>query len=147
VRSVIGRFLEHSRIFVFGNGGESEVYLGSADSMPRNLHERVEVMFRLKDAGLCHTVCADILAPYLADTEKARFLLANGVYARGQELPAMLRATNGTRFNVQEFFMRLAANPEEINDFSLADHSAKRISASIVDFLTANRNPVPEKIV
>src|SRR5580692_9344046 len=70
VRSVIGRFLEHSRIFMFGNGGESEVYLGSADWMPRNLHERVEVMFRLKDPVLCEKVRAKILAPYLADTEK-----------------------------------------------------------------------------
>src|SRR5437868_10161229 len=52
VRSVVGRFLEHSRIFYFANGGEEEVYLGSADWMPRNLYDRVEVMFPLKDAML-----------------------------------------------------------------------------------------------
>ena len=57
VRSVVGRFLEHSRIFVFGNGGSSEVYLGSADWMPRNLYERVEVIFRLKGPTLCQRVC------------------------------------------------------------------------------------------
>ena len=49
VRSIVGRFLEHSRIFHFANGGEEEVYLSSADWMPRNLYERVEVMFPLKD--------------------------------------------------------------------------------------------------
>jgi polyphosphate kinase len=52
VRSIVGRFLEHSRIFYFANGGEPDIYLGSADWMPRNLHERVEVMFRSKTA-LC----------------------------------------------------------------------------------------------
>ena len=49
VRSIVGRFLEHSRIYYFENGGEPEVYLGSADWMPRNLHERVEVLFPLKN--------------------------------------------------------------------------------------------------
>jgi polyphosphate kinase len=104
VRSVVGRFLEHSRIFVFANGGETEVYLGSADWMPRNLYERVEVIFRLKDPILCHKVCSEILLPYFVDNEKARFLLPNGESVRkpkrGVRLP-----TNGTRFNVQEFFV------------------------------------------
>src|SRR6185295_15400489 len=50
VRSVVGRFLEHSRAWYFGNGGADEIYLGSADLMPRNLNERVEVMVRLVDA-------------------------------------------------------------------------------------------------
>lgn len=140
VRSVIGRFLEHSRIFLFGNGGESEVFLGSADWMPRNLHERVEVMFRLKDPVLCQTVCTEILAPYLADTEKARFLRANGSYARVQQLAGMPRATNGTRFNVQEFFMKLAGDRNEMNKFSLADHLTSRAAVPIIEFLTANRN-------
>ena len=107
VRSVVGRFLEHSRIFVFANGGETEVYLGSADWMPRNLYERVEVIFRLKDPVLCHKVCSEILLPYFADNEKARFLSPNGESVRkpkrGVRLP-----TNGTRFNVQEFFVDTA---------------------------------------
>jgi polyphosphate kinase len=146
VRSVIGRFLEHSRIFLFGNGGESEVYLGSADWMPRNLHERVEVMFRLKDADLCRSVCAEILAPYLADTEKARFLLSNGAYARAHQLPSTQHAANGTRFNVQEFFMRLAAHPEGINGFSLAEHLGVRTPAPIVAFLESSAHSEPDKI-
>ncbi len=49
VRSIVGRFLEHSRIYLFANGGEEEVYIGSADWMPRNLYERVEVLTPLKD--------------------------------------------------------------------------------------------------
>jgi polyphosphate kinase len=113
VRSVVGRFLEHSRIFVFGNGGDTEVYLGSADWMPRNLYERVEVIFRLKDPALCQKVCTEILLPYFADTEKARFLLPSGQYAR--RLPGAGNApTNGTRFNVQDFFIRLAEDREEL---------------------------------
>jgi polyphosphate kinase len=111
VRSVVGRFLEHSRIFVFGNGGDTEVYLGSADWMPRNLYERVEVIFRLKDPSLCQKVCNEILLPYFADTEKVRFLLSTGQYAR--KLPGTIHAAaNGTRFNVQDFFMGLAEDRE-----------------------------------
>jgi len=111
VRSVVGRFLEHSRIFVFRNGGDTEVYLGSADWMPRNLYERVEVIFRLKDPDLCEKVCREILLPYFADTEKARFLLSSGEYSRTP--PGRPEApTNGTRFNAQEFFMHAALDRE-----------------------------------
>jgi polyphosphate kinase len=114
VRSVVGRFLEHSRIFVFGNGGGTEVYLGSADWMPRNLYERVEVIFRLKDPSLCQKVCKEILLPYFADTEKVRFLLPTGQYVR--RLPSATNApANGTRFNVQDFFIGLAEDREGLN--------------------------------
>ncbi len=111
VRSVVGRFLEHSRIFVFGNGGQTEVYLGSADWMPRNLHERVEVIFRLKDPSLCHKVCSEILLPYFADTEKARFLMPDGQYIRTPR-PGLRTPSNGTRFSVQDFFMDVAESRE-----------------------------------
>src|SRR5208337_4367424 len=57
VRSIVGRFLEHSRIFYFENGGKHEIYLGSADWMPRNLYERVEVLFPLKDEHLRQRIC------------------------------------------------------------------------------------------
>src|SRR5499425_2284719 len=67
VRSIVGRFLEHSHIFYFENGGEPEVYLGSADWMPRNLYERVEVLFPLKDQALRERICNEILPSYLAD--------------------------------------------------------------------------------
>ena len=108
VRSIIGRFLEHSRIFYFANGGKPEVYLGSADWMPRNLYERVEVMFRLKDPALCRQVCDTILTPYLADTEKARILRPDGTYVRARKAQANHSSRNGTRFSVQEFLMGLS---------------------------------------
>jgi len=113
VRSVIGRFLEHSRIFVFGNGGEPEVYLGSADWMPRNLYERVEVMFHLKDPVLCHQILTQVVAPYLADTEKTRYLLPNGDYVSGREARALSGARNGFQFNAQEFLIDFAQGRKE----------------------------------
>jgi polyphosphate kinase len=105
VRSVIGRFLEHSRIFAFGNGGSTEVYLGSADWMQRNINERVEVMFRLKDPALCTQVFTQVISPYLADTEKTRYLLPSGDYVRGREAGLLSASRNGFRFNAQEFLI------------------------------------------
>jgi polyphosphate kinase len=72
VRSIVGRFLEHSRIYYFGNGGEEEIYIGSADWMPRNLYERVEVLVPLRDEFLRERVHREILDAYLADNRKAR---------------------------------------------------------------------------
>ncbi|MGC2527176.1 MAG: polyphosphate kinase 1 [Candidatus Acidiferrum sp.] len=102
VRSIVGRFLEHSRIFYFENGGKPDVYLGSADWMPRNLYERVEVLFPLQDPQNCARVCNEILASYLADTRKARILGPDGAYSR----PRAVR--NGHGFSAQDHFMRLA---------------------------------------
>src|SRR5271163_5129639 len=96
VRSIVGRFLEHSRIFYFENGGTPEVYLGSADWMPRNLYERIEVVFPLKDPVLCERVCTEILSSYLADTRKARILGTDGTYSR----PKAVR--NGHGFSGRE---------------------------------------------
>lgn len=107
VRSIVGRFLEHSRIFYFENGGKPDIYLGSADWMPRNLYERVEVLFPLKDPQHCERVCNEILSSYLADTRKARILGSDGNYSR----PRAVR--NGHGFSVQEHLMRLAAGPGE----------------------------------
>jgi polyphosphate kinase len=104
VRSIVGRFLEHSRIFYFENGGKPEIYLGSADWMPRNLYERVEVLFPLKEPQHCERVCNEILSSYLADTRKARILGPEGIYAR----PRAVR--NGHGFSTQDHFMRLAAS-------------------------------------
>jgi polyphosphate kinase len=97
VRSLVGRFLEHSRIYYFENGGAEEVYLGSADWMPRNLYERVEVVFPIADAALRHRVRDEILAAYLADTAKTRWLTSTGNYRR----PKLARR----RFNAQEYFI------------------------------------------
>jgi len=103
VRSIVGRFLEHSRIYYFENGGKPEVYLGSADWMQRNLYERVEVVFPLKDPQLCERVCRDILSSYLADTRKARILNTDGTYSRPRA------ARNGHGFSVQEHLMQESA--------------------------------------
>src|SRR4029077_10580009 len=82
VRSIVGRFLEHSRIFHFANGGQEEVYLSSADWMPRNLYERVEVMFPLKDALARERVRREILDAYLVDNLKSRVLRKDAAYVR-----------------------------------------------------------------
>jgi polyphosphate kinase len=107
VRSVIGRFLEHSRIFVFGNGGKTELFLGSADWMPRNIYERVEVIFRIKDRTLCHQIFSEVIAPYLADNLKTRILQPDGSYLRLHEARKLAPLRNGHRFNVQEFLIEL----------------------------------------
>ena len=108
VRSIVGRFLEHSRIFYFENGGEPEIYLGSADWMPRNLYERVEAMFPLKDPGLRRHVYEQILQNYLKDTAKTRMLRSDGSYVRAYHADLAKVSRNGTRFSVQNFFMERA---------------------------------------
>jgi polyphosphate kinase len=82
VRSIIGRFLEHERIYYFRNGGREEVYLGSADLMPRNLNRRVEVLFPVKDTKLVSRLRDEILEVYLADSVNSHELHADGSYHR-----------------------------------------------------------------
>ena len=115
VRSIVGRFLEHSRIFYFENGGEPELYLGSADWMPRNLYERVEVLFPVKDESLRQRLCEEILPSYLADTRKARVLGSDGRYTQVQ------RERGSKSFSVQQHLMELAQT--QVND---AGKSRKR---------------------
>jgi len=81
VRSIVGRFLEHSRAWYFRNGGAHEVFVGSADVMPRSFDRRVEVMVPLRDRRLTRRV-RDILDLCLADTLSARVLSRSGDYAR-----------------------------------------------------------------
>jgi polyphosphate kinase len=102
VRSIVGRFLEHSRIFYFENSGQPEIYLGSADWMQRNLYERVEVLFPLKDEHLRQRICNEILPAYLADNLKARILGPDGTY----QYIHRARKTKG--FSVQNHLMALA---------------------------------------
>jgi polyphosphate kinase len=82
VTSIVGRFLEHSRIYYFRNGGDEEIYLGSADLMPRNLNRRVETLFPVQDKGLIRVLKDDILATYLKDQAKARYMQPDGKYLR-----------------------------------------------------------------
>jgi polyphosphate kinase len=78
VRSVVGRFLEHSRVYWFANGGAPEVYIGSADLMERNLDRRVEAVCRIRDRGLADHIRATVLETYLHDTERTYLLDAEG---------------------------------------------------------------------
>ncbi|HWY04065.1 MAG TPA: polyphosphate kinase 1 [Candidatus Acidoferrum sp.] len=112
VRSIVGRFLEHSRIFYFSNAGEEEIYMGSPDWMPRNLYERVEVLVPLRDEMLRERVRHEILDAYLADTRKARILLKDATYMRAWQ-PAegagnRRRPTGTTAFSAQDFLMGVA---------------------------------------
>jgi polyphosphate kinase len=82
VVSIVDRFLEHSRIYSFENGGSPEVYVGSADWMPRNLRHRVEVLFPIEDAAIRERLRTEVLGTYLADRVKARRLLSDGGHER-----------------------------------------------------------------
>ncbi len=86
VISIVGRFLEHSRIYYFENGGKPEVYMGSADLMPRNLDRRVEIIFPVKDPTLRTYLRDGVLAVELANNSRARELQPDGSYVcRGRE--------------------------------------------------------------
>ena len=110
VRSIVGRFLEHSRIFHFANGGDDEIYLGSADWMPRNLFERCEVVFPVRDPVALARIHDEILPAYLADTLKARLQQPDGSYLRASKLLKELKP-----FSAQEFLMQLAEGKTELD--------------------------------
>jgi polyphosphate kinase len=82
VISIVSRFLEHSRIYYFHNGGSEQIYLGSADLMPRNLDRRVEVLFPVEDLLLVRHLVQQVLDIYLADNVKAREMRSDGTYVR-----------------------------------------------------------------
>jgi polyphosphate kinase len=100
VTSIVGRFLEHSRIFYFRNAGQEEVYLGSADMMPRNLDRRVEVAFPVQDPKLVRFLHDEVLAVYLADVVKARHMKADGTYDRPSH------RNQADSMNSQEWFIK-----------------------------------------
>jgi polyphosphate kinase len=113
VVSIVGRFLEHSRAFYFANGGEPELFLGSADLMPRNLDRRVETLFPIEDAAMRRFIKDELLERYLDDTRGARRLRGDGHYDRIEPPP-------GTEpFGVQEWLVdrarRIAEMPPDIN--------------------------------
>jgi polyphosphate kinase len=118
VRSIVGRFLEHSRIFYFLNGGDEEIYSGSADWMPRNLYERVEDTFPIRDAMHRQRIRYEILQAYLADNAKARILDRQGNYVRPP-----LKGKPG--FNAQEFLIALAEGREDVRNIPDADKRSR----------------------
>ncbi|MDD1711991.1 MAG: polyphosphate kinase 1 [Methanoregulaceae archaeon] len=99
VTSIVGRFLEHARIFYFHNGGKPEIFLGSADLMPRNLDRRVEVLFPVDDAALRSALIDTVIPVQLSDTEKTRVLLPRGTYRRFERTPEI------PAVNAQAWFM------------------------------------------
>ncbi len=101
VLSVIGRYLEHTRIYYFKNAGDPVMYIGSADLMPRNIDRRVEVLFPIENPALLQNVLENVLEIYLQDTEKAHVLQANGEY-----IPRSSLVEEGEPlFNSQRWFM------------------------------------------
>jgi polyphosphate kinase len=116
VCSIVGRFLEHSRIFHFANGGDDEIYMGSADWMPRNLFERCEVVFPVRDAVAKARIHDEILPAMLADTTKARLLQPDGTYIRASKA-----LKDSPAFSSQDFLMLLA---EGKTDLAAIPHAA-----------------------
>ena len=98
VRSIVGRFLEHSRIFWFSNGGHEEMYIGSADLMERNLDRRVETLSPVRDADILDHLRDVVLQSYLQDTDRSFVLDSEGHYSR----PV---STAGS-FNAQHFLLQ-----------------------------------------
>ena len=125
VRSIVGRFLEHSRIFHFANGGNDEIYLGSADWMPRNLFERCEVVFPVRDAAAIARIHDEILPAYLADTTKARLQQPDGSYVRASKV--LPNQKDAPPFSSQDFLMQLAEGKTDLDAIPTADagHHAK----------------------
>ncbi|CAG0977853.1 partial polyphosphate kinase, partial [Anaerolineae bacterium] len=91
VRCILGRYLEHARVFYFHNGGDAEIYLGSADLMQRNLNRRVEVVFPVESIHLRRRIMEEVIGIEMLDNVKSRRLLSDGSYERiepmeGQEI-------------------------------------------------------------
>ena len=105
VRSIVGRFLEHTRVFAFGTGADTEVFLSSADWMPRNFLRRIEVMFPVDDAALKKRILDEVLGYAMRDTVKAGILQADGSLVR---LP-----TGEARFDSQAELIELARHAAE----------------------------------
>jgi polyphosphate kinase len=98
VRSIVGRFLEHSRVFYFANGGSEEVYIGSADWMPRNLNRRVEVVTPINDPDLKTYLKEELLEAYLRDDVNARELRPDGSYVKVSVPPGEVPFASQTFF-------------------------------------------------
>ncbi len=121
VRSIVGNYLEHSRIFYFENGGLSETYASSADWMPRNLERRVEILFPVEDARLKDKLW-NILETELKDTEKAHEMNSEGIYVKKT-------AKEGERVNSQKLFGQEAVT------------MAKKIDSTVSRVFVPEMNP------
>jgi polyphosphate kinase len=137
VTSVLGRFLEHSRIFAFVNGGNPEIYLSSADWMPRNFFRRVEAAFPLIDPALARHA-SDILEDALLDTAGARELQSDGSYVR-------IPPSDGKAFDSQANFLEEARRRtqraiEQLRRGPFAEEEPLENTAETAE------SPAPEKV-
>jgi polyphosphate kinase len=132
VRSIVGRFLEHSRIFHFANGGNDEIYLGSADWMPRNLFERCEVVFPVRDQAARTRIHDEILPAYLADSVKARLQQPDGTYIRANKILKDVQP-----FSSQEFLMKLAEGKAELEAIPPLRHPKAQAARAVAKKATA----------
>ncbi len=107
VRSIVGRFLEHTRIYYFRNDLAHDIYLSSADWMNRNLFRRIEVAFPILDPALKKRVIAEGLNPYLKDNMNAWELDSNGVYQKRKP------RGKASAFSAQQYLMQILGNPVE----------------------------------
>jgi polyphosphate kinase len=124
VVSVVGRYLEHSRLYYFYNGGMEEIYMGSADLMPRNLDHRVEVMVPVENADDVRYLRDEILETYLRDNTRARRMQENGMYLR-LEPPNEEKA-----IDVQEFLMMNSRGKEPKRLYLSPIHSSSSLVGS-----------------
>lgn len=124
VISIVGRFLEHSRIFYFSNNGHPAIYLGSADWMPRNLYRRVEIAFPIESPALRKDVMQDILPAYLNDRVKARELQPDGSYVRLKPKPGEDHSQAQLYFREQARRRNAAAPSQGVCDHQ---HSARLV--------------------
>jgi polyphosphate kinase len=136
VMSIVDRFLEHSRIFYFGNNGDPQVYIGSADWMDRNLSRRVEVVFPIEPPELKQRLIREILAISLADNVKACELLPDGSYQRitpGPGQPALRSQERFLEMAAQQTLQRMSENPPQPAPSTVMPATAsrhKRVRAS-----------------
>jgi len=107
VTSIVGRFLEHTRILYFANGGDEEIYSGSADMMERNLDRRVEVLFPILDPALRQHIYENILAIYLADNVKSHLLKPDGTYE-------VISSDGGPRISSQQWLLERASGHPKV---------------------------------
>jgi polyphosphate kinase len=103
VTSIVGRYLEHSRIYYFFNGGQEQIYLGSADLMERNLNRRIELLFPLEGPEHVRYIREDVLEIYLRDNQLAYRMQPDGSYERKRP------GEGEEQVNVQEWLMQMRA--------------------------------------
>ena len=122
VTSIVDRYLEHSRIFIFGSGSHAKVFLSSADWMPRNFHRRVEVMFPINATNLKKRILSELIPNFINDNVKARVLQSDGSYRR---------VKSGTpKFRCQEKLMRMHSDEASAKTTQITDPNVRLYDVS-----------------